>query len=82
MNGFAVMVGSCRIGADLVRIALSGALSPSRVFPAKAGTQVSRGDRHRAQLALGPRFRGDDGSFAGPLRHAYDDRIGCDLANA
>jgi hypothetical protein len=48
--------------------ALLGVLSPSRVIPAEAGTQVYRGERHHAKLALGPRFRGDDVNFvaAGP----------------
>jgi hypothetical protein len=35
--------------------ALLGVLSPSRVIPAEAGTQVYRGERHHANLA--PRFR-------------------------
>ena len=37
-----------------------GALPPSRVIPAKAGTQGYRHDPLRAELALGPRLCGDD----------------------
>jgi hypothetical protein len=54
-------------GANLVRRALLGALSPSRVIPSKAGTQVYRCERLHATLGLGPRFRRDDGSFVRPL---------------
>jgi hypothetical protein len=37
-----------------------GALPPSRVIPAKAGTQGYRYDPLRTELALGPRLCGDD----------------------
>jgi hypothetical protein len=55
------MIGrASQAGAVMAGRGPMGVLSPSRVIPAEAGTQVYRADQHHAKLALGPRFRGDD----------------------